>query len=274
MARETAVGIIGIGAMGRMLVDAHFAFGPTGAYRLSAASRNAEVLADMQRRYPSLAVRTPGDLVDTCRVVFVCVPPLPYLEFVRGLADRFTADKTLVCISNGVELDAVARSVEAAVVKVIPSMTHSIGRGVSLVTAGPRADEDRVAEVERFIRPFALPVRVSPADMRVAANLTGCGPAIFAHFMRLLVEVSEGAARELSSADLHRMVRETFCATARLIEDGVEPERIAEEAATGGGMTEIALETLTEPLRAAVRDMTAATLARETELKARSGARA
>lgn len=270
MTRGITVGVVGAGAMGRMLIDAHYAFGMPDAYELQAASRNADVLANLRDRHPGLALKAAPDLVDDCRIVFVCVPPLPYLDVVRALATRFTSDKTLVCISNGVDLDDVGALVAAPVVKVIPSVAHKVGRGVSLVTPGPRSAEAHMQEVEAFIRPFALPVRVSGADMRIAANLTGCGPAIFAHFMQTLVQVSAGRADALSASKLSRMVLETFGATAQLMEDGLSPQEIVDEAATGGGMTEMAIETLAVPLRSAVDAMIDATQARENALKAQA----
>ena len=270
MTAASKVGIIGVGAMGRMLIDAHYAFDPAETFEVQAATRNADVLAELEHRYPALALKDAPDLVDDCRMVFVCVPPLPYLDVVGALAPHLAADKILVCISNGVALDDVGALVAAPVVKVIPSVAHKIGRGVSLVTPGPRAGEAHLQEVETFLRPFALPVRVTGRDMRIAANLTGCGPAILAHFMQTLVQVSAERADALDAAALGCMVRETFSATARLIEEGLSPEEIVDEAATGGGMTEMAIETLAPPIRAGVGAMIEATQAREDALKAQA----
>lgn len=267
------IGVIGIGAMGGMLIDAHYTFGAQDAFQLSAASRNKDVLAQLTAAHPALDVREPAGVVEHCDIVFVCVPPLPYLDVVSALAPEFTADKIFVCITNGVPVEAVGDLVRAPIVKVIPSMAHCIGRGVSIVTAGPRASESDVLRVEEFIRPFAMPYRMTETDMRIVCNLTGCGPAVLAHFMNILVSVSAEKATEVSQADLYRLAGETFFATAQLIENGMTPQEIADEAATVGGTTEMALQTLTKPLQSAVAAMIAATKEREDSIRARASDR-
>lgn len=270
MSDACQVGLIGIGAMGGMLINAHYKFGDQDAFQLKAASRNKDVLTQLTGAHPTLDIHEPAEIVSHSDLVFVCVPPLPYLNVVRDLAPHFTADKILVCITNGVPVDAIGDLVEAPIVKVIPSMAHCIGRGVSIVTAGPRATESDVSKVEAFIRPFALPYRMTESDMRIVCNLTGCGPAVFAHFMNILVSVSSDKATDVSQADLYRLAGETFFATAQLIENGMTPQEIADEAATSGGTTEMALQTLTEPLQSAVAEMIAATQAREDSIRARA----
>lgn len=270
MSDACQVGLIGIGAMGGMLINAHYQFGDQDAYRLRAASRNKDVLAQLTGAHPTLDVLEPAEVVEQSDLVFVCVPPLPYLDVVNALAPQFTAEKTFVCITNGVPVEAVGDLVQAPIVKVIPSMAHCIGRGVSIVTAGPRASENDVSRVEAFIRPFAMPYRMTETDMRIVCNLTGCGPAVLAHFMNILVSVSAEKATVVSQADLYRLAGETFFATAQLIENGMTPQEIADEAATGGGTTEMALQTLTKPLQSAVAEMIAATKAREDSIRARA----
>lgn len=266
------VGLIGMGAMGRMLVDAHFAFGDQDAYNLTIASRDKSVLDALNSGHGAVRVDQPAALAERAEMVFVCVPPFPYLSVVADIAQHLTADKILVCISNGVPIDELGALVDAPVVKIIPSMAHCIGRGVSLVTPGPRAEEHHVQAVEAFIRPFAMPYRVTPQDMRLASNITGCGPAVMAHFVNILVDQSAGRTMNASRADLFRLAGETFFATAQLIENGMTPQEIADEAATGGGTTEMALQTLTEPLQEAINAMIAATQAREDSIRARSSA--
>lgn len=264
------VGLIGMGAMGRMLVNAHFAFGNRDAYDLTIASRDTSVLDALRSDHEALRVDPPSQLAERAEMVFVCVPPFPYLDVVSEIAHHLTADKIFVCISNGVPIDELGALMEAPVVKIIPSMAHCIGRGVSLVTPGPRAEENHVRAVEAFIRPFAMPYRVTPQDMRLASNITGCGPAVMAHFVNILVNESAERTTDASRADLFRLAGETFFATAQLIENGMTPQEIADEAATGGGTTEMALQTLTEPLQQAISAMIAATQAREDSIRARS----
>jgi hypothetical protein len=68
------------------------------------------------------------------------------------------------------------------------------------------------------------------------------------------------------------MLAETFIATAALLEAGTSLEDIVQHAATGGGMTQIALETLEADLPDLLDRTVEATFRRERELQARRAA--
>jgi pyrroline-5-carboxylate reductase len=261
------VGIIGAGTIGQMLVDAHYRFDASYMFRLSVSTRNPDVSATLHRRHPKLAIISVPELLARCRLVFLCVPPAAYLSVVESIAGHLTPEQTLVCVTNGVPLGEVENRVPAYVVKVIPSVAHRAGRGIALVCPGRRSTVAAVRQVKHFITPFAKPVRVADQDMRVSTNITGCGPALLSKFVEALATASAEASLVTRKAVFEEMAIETLLATAQLVAEGRKPGQIVAEAATGGGMTEAAVASLSTTLPAALAQMTRATMEREGQVK-------
>lgn len=259
---EQPVAIIGIGTIGSMLLRASARYSP-GRYRLLAAGRNRALLEALSTEIPLLETGGVKAIAATADIIIVCVPPQHYLDVVADIAPAISPRGILVSVTNGVALDAIAARVSVPIVKVIPSVAHTCGRGVSLVARGPGASDVDLETITAFFAPFSRPVVIPATDSRVATNITGCGPALFAFFAETLVKASAKRAVTLDVATLSSMVTETLAATAAMIETGVQLSEVVRHAATGGGMTEVALQTLATELPQLLDAMTEATFARE-----------
>ena len=260
------VAVIGTGSMGGMLLRASARYSP-GQFRLLAAGRNENALAALAAAVPSLRTGPARAVAGDADIVIVCVQPQNYLDVVAEIAPAMSDRAMLVSITNGIALDALAGKTSAPIVKVIPSVTHECGRGVSLVMRGPRATATDVAAVVAFFAPFSRPIEIPPAESRVATNITGCGPALLAFFAAKWMRANCERAVAIGDATLATMVAETFAATAAMVEAGTSLDAIARAAATGGGMTQIAIETLAAGLPELLDRMVDATIQRERALQ-------
>jgi competence protein ComER len=264
------IGIIGLGAIGSMFVKASRTFDQETPPFI-ASSRSGASVDVLATAYPDIKAATNAGVAREADILFLCVPPSAYLAVLDEIAGELTAGKILVSVTNGVELSSIESRVACSVIKVIPSVVHAVGRGVSLLVRGARSGDAEVEAVSRFIRPFGKLVEVDPADMRIAANLTGCGPALIACFCQVLARVCGRSAIRLSYPQMDELIRETLIATGILVEKGMQCPAIMAEAATGGGMTQIALETLMADLPDVLERMTEAISDREQELRSQAG---
>ena len=264
------VAIIGTGAMGGMLLRASTRYSP-GRFGLLAANNRPEPLERLRQELPALRTGRADEVAAQADIVVACVQPQHMLAVVDEVAPALRPGTIVVSITNGVALETIAARVTAPIVKVVPSVAHAVGRGVALMTPGPRSDGDDLARVRAFFAPFSRPFVLGPEDNRVATNVTGCGPALLACFARELARSNADRARAVTTEDLRTMLEETFTATAALLEAGTSLEDIARHAATGGGMTQVALETLEAELPDLLNRMVEATFQRERELQAWQG---
>ena len=81
------------------------------------------------------------------------------------------------------------------VVKVIPTLAHVVGRGVSLLVAGPGAKPEHVDAVRRVFARFSMPMLIDGRDDRVASNVAGSALALFAALCDAFVVGQCGARR-------------------------------------------------------------------------------
>ena len=260
------IGIIGLGVIGHTLVKASRIFDPQ-APRLIVSTRRQETLEALAATCPGLQAASNRKVAEEAGMVFLCVPPGAYLAVLDQIADCLGPGKILVSVTNGVALPDIEQRVACPVVKLIPTIAHAVGRGVSLLARGARSGDAEVEAVARFLRPFGRVVEVDPADMRAATNITGCGPALVACFGQALAQASARRIRGLSPALVEQLVTETIVATGRLLESGSTCPSIIEEAATGGGMTQVAVRTLAENLPELMQRVIQAIEWRERELQ-------
>ena len=247
--------------MGSMLLQASHRFSP-GRYRLHAAGRRPS-LDRLGEAIAGLRTGSARDVAAACEMVVLAVQPSRYPALVEEIAPNLKPGAIVVSITNGVPLDAIAERVRAPLVKVIPTVAHAVGRGISLVMPGPRATATHVRAVTDFLSPFGKPVVIPAEDARVATNITGCGPALLSLFVTTLVRANGKRATRIDDGALRALMQETLSATAAMIDTGISPDRIIHDAATGGGMTQAALDALSLRLPELADAMVEQTFARE-----------
>jgi competence protein ComER len=257
----TRLAIIGTGRLGTTLLRAAAAHAPELA--LSATARRRAPLEALCREIPSLTIGAPEEIIRAADLVLPCVPPGAYRTLIASIAPHLAPDAILVSVTNGVPLAAIAEQVRAPVVKVIPTIAHTVGRGVSLVTAGPGARPDHVEAVRRVFARFSLPVVVPEQDDRVASNVAGSALALFAMLGDIFVAANARRAVALDRAVLDAMMAETLAAIAALVQSGHSWHDIVAATATPGGMTQAALDVLAGRFPDLAEDMVAATFARQ-----------
>jgi pyrroline-5-carboxylate reductase len=226
-----------------------------------ASNRRSQPLESLRAELPGLQIGATRDIASKADMVIVCVQPERYLHVVEEVANALRPEAIFVSITNGATLEDIADKTSAPIVKVIPTVTNAVGRGVALVTKGPRASPDDIEAVQAFFRPFSLPVMIPREDNRIATNITGCGPALLACFCNQLAQSSIDRARYLDADTVKTMLRETLLATAALVEAGTDLEAIIRHAATRGGATQAALDVLNEKLPELLKQMVEATFA-------------
>jgi competence protein ComER len=263
-----SVGIIGTGAVGSMLVRAHSRFGSQERFRIEAWNRSPERLEALRSAVPGLGSGAAVEAIaERASMLVLCLPAGPYLQMAAALAPAMRPGAVFVCVSSAVDLGLLSQVVARPIVRMVPSLAHVEGRGVSLLVPGPMATPDHVDLVRSFMEPMSLPMEVTEADARIATNVTGCGPAIFACFAEVLAETAARSATGLSRDTLEQMSAETLAGVAALLDASWRLPEITREVATGGGTTEAAVAVLRTRLPEVLEEMHQATFTRQAMLR-------
>jgi pyrroline-5-carboxylate reductase len=265
--RMTRLGIIGTGSLGTALLRAAAEHAPEIA--LIASSRDSARIETLRREIPGLTGAAPEELARSCDLVLLCVPPDAYLPLVDRIAAHIGPRAILVSVTNSVALDDIAARVTVPVVKAIPTLAHVVGRGVSLLVAGPRAQGEHMEAVRAVFARFSLPIVIDARDDRVASNVAGSALAFFAALGDAFVAANAAGAVTLDRETLDAMMAETLAAIGALVQSGHAWRDIVRTTATPGGMTEAALSVLMRQFPQIAADMVEATFARQAEIQNR-----
>ena len=250
---KTVIAVIGGGRIGGTLLRAAARFAPH--LPLVLATRDPKAAATLAAEVPGLTLASPDEAAARADLLMLAIPPEAYLPVLGAIGARMRPSAILVSLTNGVPLETIGQRIANPVVKVIPTMAHIVGRGVALVTPGPRAGAGEVERVREVFSTFSRPQIVDEADIRAASNVAGSGLALIAGWCDAFVAANAARTPGLDRDALAVMLAETLGAVSDLVREGHAFSEIVERTATPGGMTAAALEILrAAPIDAAVEE--------------------
>ncbi|MBB6673946.1 late competence protein ComER [Cohnella nanjingensis] len=238
-------GFIGAGSMGSLLVSALLrahAFRPSDVTVSTRTSSKAERLA---REYAGLRVASANaDAVRDADLVFLCIKPMDYRPVLDEIKPVLTAEQIVVSITSPVTIRQLEDIVPSKVAKIIPSVVNEVGGGASMFMYGTRLTSDDRAYLNGLFAAISRPIEIPEDEVRVASDLSSCGPAFMACLLEQFVEAAvelTGMERSLAS----RLAAEMLLGTARLLsEPGSTPAELQARVSVPGGITAAALEEL------------------------------
>ncbi|BAD39120.1 NAD(P)-binding domain-containing protein [Symbiobacterium thermophilum] len=265
-----AIGFIGMGNMGRLLVTALVRAGALQPDEVLIYSRSPEKRRRVTAALPGVQeAYGGGDLARRAGVVFLCVKPPETAGVLEEIGPYITADHLLVTINNTVTLAMLEARTPARAAKVIPSVVHAVRRGVSLLVFGGRCTHRDRALLMRLMGAVSRPFVVPEEAVRTASDLTACGPAFLSLVLHAMAEAARGKAPALSREAVMAMVRETARATCELMEQtGYDFADVAARVATPGGVAAAGVDALHPRLDGFWEAVLAATAAHEAAKRA------
>jgi competence protein ComER len=263
-----AIGFIGTGKMGAMLVRALLRAERPVEEEIWASNRSQEKLEDLQLHYPRLCTGTNAELCQACETLFLCVRPGDTAQVLGEVKPVLTRQQLLVSISNVVELDRLAATTPCRTAKVIPSFTQFVHGGVSLLIPGPRSTERDLAYLRDLLERVSRTEQIEESQSRAATNVVSCGPAFLARFCTEWAAAAYEMQPDISLVQWESLVWDTVRAAADLPKAGIDGREMLEEVSTPGGMTYEGLLAMDAVLPEMWREVMRRTTEREKVLKA------
>ncbi|MBT2188123.1 pyrroline-5-carboxylate reductase family protein [Sphingobium nicotianae] len=167
----------------------------------------------------------------------------------QDIAPLIGEGTTLLSILAGVPLarlrTAFPRS--GSIIRCMPNLPVRIGKGVSILAAGPDATDDPRGLAGALCARLGLVEWLADERLFDAATaLSGCGPAFVYRFIDALA--AAGADLGLDSAAAARMALATVeGAGLSASASGIDPRAMADAVASKGGMTRQGLDVLDQP---------------------------
>jgi len=237
------IGVIGTGNMGSMIAAA-FATGPE--LEVWVYNRSPQKAENVVRHAPSVRmVQSAEDLACRVDVLFLCTKAQDGKELMRDLGPLLTENQVLATTISTVPVCHWETMTRARVAKVIPSIVQTALSGIILVHYGVRFTAETKAEFERLLMRMAIPHEVDESQVRVASDLTSCGPALMAYLLREWAKMAS-IPNHISFPDAEYLLTQTAIGLSDLLQSGMNLEEVIAKVSVPGGVTEAAIQSLSQ----------------------------
>ncbi|GAB3602902.1 pyrroline-5-carboxylate reductase [Microbacterium aureliae] len=203
-------------------------------------------------------------------IVLIGVKPAMVPDLLREIAPVLAPDAIVVSLAAGVTIATFERILgpDAIVVRSMPNTPATVGKGLTGLAAGMRADASTMATVRRLFETVGEVIEVPESQIDPLSTISGSGPAYFFLLVEELTRAAE--AKGFSREHARRMAEQTFIgAGALLAASDVEPAELRRRVTSPKGTTERAVEVLQQArLDDVFGRATDAALARARELAA------
>lgn len=241
------VGFIGAGNMAEAIVRGMIAGKLVSPDRITVADPSAERRILFRNTFNILPVTDNRLVVDGSDVILLAVKPQYMKAAVEPLSSSFKGDQIVISIAAGIRtetLDALCGG-KPSIVRVMPNTPALVGKGVSALCSGPRADDRALAVTEELFASVGETVRVDESAMDAVTAISGSGPAYVFYWMEAMLKAA--AAQGFDAATARKLVYKTIEGSAALALSSADtPDVLRARVTSKGGTTEAAIRTLDE----------------------------
>ena len=267
------IAILGTGSMGGAILQGLLASG-VDAESISVTTKSAEKAAKLADELGVWAYAVEDDAdanrlaVAAADVVIVGVKPGYVVEVLTEVAEAIDPTALVISVAAGITTAAMEAAVKNPVVRAMPNTPSVVGRGVTGIAAGTRADKDAIATATGIFESVGKVLVIDESQIDALSTISGSGPA---YVFYLIEEFTKAAvAMGFTEEQAKVMVHDTFLGASELLAaSDKSPEELRKQVTSPNGTTMRAVAVLEEAnLAQLFSRATAAALARAKEIAA------
>lgn len=237
------IALIGTGVMGEAILGSLTAAVGPGRVRVGDGRREHGTV--VAQRHGVNWCETNAEAVAGADVVVVAVKPKDVDELLREIGPALRADALLVSIAAGITTARLAEALgrDLPVVRVMPNTPATIGRGMSVMSAGEHASSEHLDLVAELLGGTGRVARVAESHQDAVTAVSGSGPAYVFYLIEAMTQAGVDGGLDPEFALL--LARETVAGAATMAavsED--EPATLRRNVTSPGGTTEAAIAEL------------------------------
>ena len=179
--------------------------------------------------------------------VLLSVKPQNYPEVLSELkkVDGYRK-KIYISIGAGITVDSVSSALDGAVViRALPNLPVSIGKGVSAICRNQNATEEAMLLVKNMFGAFGSVIEIDEEEMNRIIGVTSSAPAYVFKFINAICKGAEAQGLD-GQAMLRDICLMVIGSAELLMSSEYTPEELISKVASKGGTTEQALIKLDE----------------------------
>ena len=222
--------------------------------------------------FRSISASSIKNAVEIADAVLLSVKPQNFPEVLAEIsAVDSHSEKLYITIAAGITVESISKVLGTdRIIRVLPNIPMTIGKGVSLVCTNDKVDTLAFAFVCDVFGASGTTVIIDETDMNRMIGVTSSSPAYVFKFIDCIYK---GAiAQGLSTDGLIDTICDVFIGSAMLLkQSGESPEALISKVASKGGTTQKALDAMDEAdISKIITDAMLACTARADELGASS----
>lgn len=198
------------------------------------------------------------DVINDSDALILAVKPQDFESMLYEIKAMLTGH-LVISIAAGITTEYIENKLGGArVVRVMPNLPAQVGRGVSGVSRGEKANEQDMSLAKQLLECVGIVLELEDENMLDAVTaLSGSGPAFYAYALKQGADpdaATHGFVCELTRAAMsfsfdplkaQRLAKETAEGTSRLMQEyGWTCDELMKRVASKGGTTEAGLKVL------------------------------
>lgn len=237
-AKGLKVGVIGLGRMGRCLVEGMMSSGAFAKDSIRFTTKHRDTGMRAEEELGLKRVASNAELITGSDVVLLAVKPQNSSEIVAELKGKLKPEQTLISIVASVPTasmeDRLGGSI--AVIRAMPNTPAFVGEGITALCLGRFTSDRDWERAQAIFSPAGKVVKVDERHMDAVTGLSGCGPAYIYVVLESLTEagIKVGLPRDLAT----QLSAQTVLGAAKmLLQTGRHPASLKDEVTTPAGCT-------------------------------------
>jgi competence protein ComER len=239
------IGVIGTGNIGSILAGALVRGKAARPKAISVFNRTESKARELAARYPGLRVCASAEqAVRRSDTVFLCVKPLQLFPLLQSLNGFWHPDQLAVSVTSPVRIDQLERIIPCHTARVVPSIVNQTLAGNTLVTFGTTLTDFQKYKLWHLLGNFSNPIEIGETHIRIASDLSSCGPAFLSFFLEKMI-LDAARATHISPKTATELVTQMMIGFGKLLEEGTFtlPE-LRKKVTVKGGVTGAGLAVL------------------------------
>ena len=232
------IGIIGLGRMGRCLVQGLVEAKSFSEKQIFFTTRHEETSERVEKELSILRCKDNQELVRRSQTIVIAVKPQNIREVLTEIGPAIKKGQTLVSIVASVSTAQMEKHLpsETAVLRAMPNTPVFVREGITAICLGKNAKEADWEKGATLFKPLGRLLRVDERYMDAVTGLSGAGPAYIYVILESLTDggIKVGLPRELAT----QLAGQTVLGAAKmLLETGRHPAALKDEVTTPAGCT-------------------------------------
>jgi pyrroline-5-carboxylate reductase len=240
-------GFIGGGNMAEALIKGIIGRGGVTppVQKIFVSEPNEERRRYLEQTYKIRTTPSNKEVVSECDIIFLAVKPQNMEAVLEEIADVITDKKTVVSIAAGITLSYLESKLKTKqIIRVMPNTPALVQEGMSVYSLCECFHGREVNIVKGILMSIGKVIALPERLMDAVTALSGSGPAFIALYIEAMIEAGE--KMELNRADATELAVQTLLGTARLLDNGMPPEKLRQMVTSPGGTTAVGLKVFEE----------------------------